>query len=98
MPPGDSDLTDAAKAEIAEAVKIVREDKLHSMVRELHSRTPGNPPDSKPGDPPAPPSPGPKPGDPPAPPANDPPNPPPPSDPPPDPPKKNGLFWGDRLD
>jgi hypothetical protein len=91
-----ADLTDEAKAEIAEAIRIVREDKNHSMLRDIHSRTTPKP-DPSPTEPtnPAPAS---------APPASqgDPPKdpavvPPPANDPPP-PAAKKGLWWGDRTE
>jgi hypothetical protein len=86
-----SDLTEEAKAEIAEAIRIVREDRHYSMLRDVHRRT--TPPPE--GDPPKKNDP-PKKGDPPK---NDDPTPPPAKDPPEgDPPKKVGLWWGDRLD
>lgn len=46
-----SDLTDEAKAEIAQAVKTVREDKFEAWFREKFGK-PSTPPDPKPGDPP----------------------------------------------
>jgi hypothetical protein len=89
-----ADLTDEAKAEIAEAIRIVREDKHHSMLRDIHSRTTPKPdtgadPKDPPKDPPADPKPGDPPSVPPPPPANDPPT---------EQPKKKGLYWGDRIE
>ena len=76
------ELTDAAKAEIAEAVKIVASDKGWAMTKSIHDHlippTPENTPPTE-GDPTPPPS---TEGDPPA-------------DPPA---KKSGLWWGDRLE
>lgn len=79
-----SELTDAAKAEIAEAVRIVREDKQHAMLRDIHTRTspPSEPEPTK--DPAKDPEKSPTP-----PPAKD------PVEPPEN--KKSGLWWGDRL-
>jgi hypothetical protein len=75
------ELTEEAKAEIATAVAIVRSDKQHSMLRDIHTRT--TPKVEPPVDPKNPP-------------VNPPVDPPPPSDPP-VPVKKVGLYWGDRL-
>lgn len=87
------ELTDEAKAEIAAAVAIVREDRLEKFLRGhplLNPPKPTDPPAPKLTDPPAPKltdPPGPKPTDPP---------PPKPTDPPSDPPKvKKGLWWPD---
>ena len=81
-----SDLTDAAKAEIADAIRIVREDKFEKFVRERMAK----PTDPPPTDPPTPPKTGepvpppPKPTD------------PPPTDPP-TPPKtgSKSAWWGE---
>jgi hypothetical protein len=72
------DLTDDAKKEIAEAIRIVREDKHDKMLREIHGRT-VPPPDPTP-DPnnPTPPPPTGNPGDP----------------PPEGSKEKRGLMWG----
>lgn len=48
-----NELTDAAKAEIADAIRIVREDKHNSMLREMHGKVIG--PTSPPGTPQPPP-------------------------------------------
>jgi len=67
MPPENAyELSDEAKAEIAEAVRIVREDRFESFVRGRLSG-PSTDPAPKPGDPPPP-----KPGDPVEPPAGNP--------------------------
>lgn len=82
-------LTDAAKAEIAEAFRILKEDKTDAWYRKMvakHHQTP--PTDPKPTDPPT----DPKPTDPPKPPP--PPVKDPPTDPPPEP-KKRGIWWGE---
>lgn len=82
------ELTDAAKAEIAAAIAIVREDRFEKHVRAtLSKHTPPTPPkpDTPPPTPPKPDAP--------------PPPPPKPDAPPPDtPPKRASLWWGDQLD
>lgn len=87
-----ADLTDEAKREIAEAVRIVREDKFAQYVRT------GLPDWMKNAAPPVPPTPPPGPNPPPVPPTLPPgPTPPPPVPPtpptPPEPVKKKGLWW-----
>lgn len=77
------DLTDEAKAEIAAAVKIVREDKEHARLRAIHEHLIPPTPETDP----------PKPGDPVPPPTSQTPNEP---DPPKS--KKAGLWWGDSLE
>lgn len=92
----DDELTDAAKKEIADAIAIVREDRIDKLLRErLASPKESNPPTPPiPPNPPTPPNPvPPTPNPPPAPPSNDPNNP--PTNPPA---KKRGLYWSDRLD
>jgi hypothetical protein len=94
----DDELTDAAKAEIAAAIAIVREDRIDKLLRERLAtpkepvpQNPPVPPSPTPNNPPVPPTPNPTP-----PPTNNPPGPTPPN---PEPtPKKRGLYWGDRLD
>jgi hypothetical protein len=77
------DLTDEAKAEIAEAVRIVREDKREARLRAIHEHLIPPTPESNP----------PKDGEPTPPPTSkkdgedDPPK-----------PKKSGLWWGDSLE
>jgi len=82
-------LTPEAKAEIAEAVRIVRQDKMDKFLRShplLNPKRDDPPPDPKKTAPP-------KPTDPPTEPPTDPP-PPKPADPPTDPPKAGkGLWW-----
>jgi hypothetical protein len=77
-------LTDAAKAEIAAAIKIVREDKVHSYIR--RSTAGGTPPPTPPPTPPVPPVPG---G-----PLPPPPKPPEPTVPPV---KPRSAYWGEIL-
>jgi hypothetical protein len=88
------ELSDAAKAEIGEAFRILREDKTDAWYRKLiknHHSAPGDP--NKPPAPPkldTPPNPGP------------PPPPPKPTDPPENPPpvkeKRAGVWWGEQDD
>lgn len=82
-----SDLTDAAKAEIKEAIRIVREDRFEKYVRERTAKV--DPPTPKPNDPPAPTPPvppvPPKPSDPPTPTPTDPPE------------KEHSRYWGEIL-
>jgi len=80
------ELTPEAKAAIADAVRIVREDKWDKFLKERVTKHSGNPPV----DPPTPPTPP----TPPAPP-NDPPNPP---NPPVDEPKRKSAYWGELVD
>lgn len=91
----NSGLTDAAKAEIAEAIRIVRADRFEKHVRDTlgkHSPAPTPPAPTPPTPTPTPPAPTPPaPGGPTPPPVKEP-----PADPPADPPKR-GLWWGDRL-
>jgi hypothetical protein len=75
-------MSDEAKAELAAAIKIAREDGLH--VHKTYAQYMAK--KDAPVDPPAP-------TDPPAPKDGDPP---PPKEGPTDPPKKKGLWWGDR--
>ena len=79
------DLTDSAREEIAEAVRIVHEDKLAKYLRSSFR------PAADPGGPPAPPEP-------PAPPTG--PTPPPVKEKPeePVPPRRKSVYWGDRID
>lgn len=87
------DLTDEAKAAIADAVRIVREDKMEAFLRDRltkHTTPPANDP-PKPQDPPA--------NDPPKPQDGPTPPPPKPQDPPPVPPTdapKRSLWWGEE--
>lgn len=84
------ELTDAAKAAIADAVRIVREDKMDKWIRDRMVKHSGTPPTDppKPPDPPTPPTP-PTPTDPPVPP------PPTPTDPPKPPEKRRSGYWGE---
>jgi len=76
------DLTDEAKAEIAAAIKILREDGVHiHKTYAQFQKTLENPPKKEETEPPAPPKDG---------------DPPPPKDGPTEPPKKAGLWWGNR--
>jgi hypothetical protein len=79
------ELTPEAKAEIAAAIEIVRQDKNDQWWKDKVSTWE---PKAPPTDPPKPPD-GPNP-----PPPTDPPKPP---DPPEDAPKKRGLYWGDNA-
>lgn len=96
-----AELTPEAKAEIAEAIRIVSEDRLF---RAIHSHYQPKPPEGDPGDKgggsskdkPA--------GDPPPPSKAEEEPPPPPGNPPPpkkeeptEPPKRRGLWWGDQI-
>lgn len=85
-----SNLTDAAKAEIAAAIAIVREDRFEKYVRARQAKpNTETPPANPPADPPKN-----------EPPANPPVNPPPPKDTPPDtpPPVSNySKYWGEIL-
>ena len=80
--PDPDEMTDAAKAEIAAAVKIVREDKQYAMLADLHGTLP---PKADPPPPDGPQPPPPKPTD-------------PPPDPPTDLPKRKGIWWGDQIE
>lgn len=81
-------LTDDARKELREAVRIVREDKFEAFVR---SRVPKNDP---PNDPPKDPLLDPPKNDPEPPPPKDP-----PTDPPTDPPKgRKSAWWGELID
>lgn len=89
------ELTDAAKAEIAAAFQILKEDKTHAWYKRMlaeHHRKEENP---SPAPTPAPaPTPTPVP-------TNPPPGPPPqktPPDTPPTPVKKRGVWWGDDAE
>jgi hypothetical protein len=81
------ELTPEAKAAIADAVRIVKEDKWDKFLKERvakHSGTPpADPPTPKPGDPPPPVPPTPNP---------------PPTDPPNDPAKRKSAYWGDIFE
>jgi hypothetical protein len=78
-----SDMTpEEIKAEIAEARRMVREDKILAGQKAIHEKLSKHFPDE-------PTSPEPPEGTPPAPPAGDPPT---------DPPKKKGVWWGDAID
>lgn len=80
----EPELTAAAKREIAEAVRIAKEDRIYASIQRL--RPPESPKDPKdPKEPPA------NPTDP-----KDPKDPPPPKDEPPKP-VKQGVWWGDRI-
>lgn len=96
------ELTDEAKALIADSIRIVREDRMDRYVRDRVAKhtepkeppKPADPPPTPPVDPPKPPeTPPPTPPVVPAPPPN-----PPPTDPPKDPPKKNVSRWWGELD
>lgn len=77
----DDGLTDAAKKEIADAIRIVREDRFERYVRERLAKNEAAPTPDKPvTDAPVPPPP--VPAD-------------PQSEPEPPTPKKRGLYWGD---
>lgn len=91
-----SDLTEDAKAEIAAAFKIVREDKHHAMLRTIAKNTTPKeptPPVEPPVVPPTPPTP-------PTPPVVEPPPPKPPVVPPTPPAveKRRSAYWGDLDD
>lgn len=73
------DLSDEAKAQIKEAIRIVREDRHYKMLSEIHGRTVPPPTPSKDPNNPDPPPPTAESGT-------------PPTDPPGD--KKVGLWWG----
>jgi len=86
-------LTDDAKTELAEAIRIVREDRFEKYVRERTPKQepPKDPPKDPTKDPLIDPEKDPK----------DPPNPPPPKDPPDpnDPPKgRKSAWWGELMD
>jgi hypothetical protein len=86
-----SDLTDEAKKEIADAVRIVREDKILKFLKEnknVSTSVPASDPSSDPSNP----IPDPSTVDP------DKPIPPPVKPPEPPKPKKKGLYWGDTDD
>lgn len=93
----DDDLTDAAKAEIAAAIRIVREDRFEQYARTaIEKHAPKNDPPTPP-NPPVPPGPTP----PIVPPGPTPPPPPPIVPPmPPEPPKKKSRlsYWGEQSD
>lgn len=80
------ELSADAKKELAEAIRIVREDKQYSMLRDIHSRSGASgtgstpPPNNPPNDP----------GITPPPPAN-------PTQPPPEPQAKKDAYWGELL-
>lgn len=86
------ELTDEAKKEIAEAVRIVREDRILRYLRENKNASAIQPPSNSPSGDPS--------GDPVVPPVVDPDKPvPPPLKPPASPrPKKRGVYWGDTAD
>lgn len=90
-----AELTPEAKAEIAAAVKIVREDSVDKLLRKhLSTKTtdpkdPPTPASTSTSNPPVPTTTGPNP-----PPTNSSPN---DSPPPPDPAPKKSLYWGDGL-
>jgi hypothetical protein len=84
-----AELTPEARAAIREAVEIVRQDKQHAMLREIHARTTATPPTPTPtGDPtpPTPPAPGPTP-----------PPPAPAPTPEPTPTPKRSSYWGEII-
>lgn len=73
------ELTDAAKKEIADAIRIVREDRFEAYVRERMTKETTEPPkNDPPKDGPTPPPPVPQ-----------------PENPAPEAPKKRGLWWGE---
>lgn len=91
----DDELTDAAKAEIAAGIAIVKEDRIMKFLTVQNPPKPADIDPPKPTDPPTDP---PKPVDPPKPTDPKPVEPPPPT-PPTDPlPPKKGIWWGDQLD
>lgn len=78
------ELSADAKKELAEAIRIVREDKQYSMLRDIHTRSASGtgstpPPNNPPNDPGITP-----------PPAN-------PTQPPPEPQAKKDAYWGELL-
>ena len=85
-----SDLTDEAKKEIAEAISIVKEDRILKYLRENKNAVPASPPIVNPSDPNSPDDPS----------LVDPdkPVPPPVKPPAPPKPKKRGLYWADTDD
>lgn len=90
----DDELTDAAKAEIAAGIAIVKEDRILKFLTVQNPPKPADIDPPKPTDPPT----DPKPVDPPKPTDPKPVEPPPPT-PPTDPlPPKKGIWWGDQLD
>jgi hypothetical protein len=85
-------LTDAAKAEIAAAVKIVREDRHYALLSKVAKQTEPKP-EPEPTPPPTPPTPPADPPKPPTPPVLPPP--PVPPTPPTPPTKRRSAYWGD---
>jgi hypothetical protein len=91
-------LTDAAKAEIAAAIRIVREDRIDKLLRD-RLKSPAPDPLFNPNDPPKDPPKDPDPKDPPKDPITPPPAKDPTIDPPIDEPKgKRSAYWGEILD